>query len=109
MEDRVALIVRLLEEKKAESIQTFDMRGQDYFVDEVVVATTMGERHGLALLDFLKGELKAQGEKFLNIEASSEWIVVDLGDILIHLLTPEFRAKYKLEEFLDRRNEQIKR
>jgi nicotinate-nucleotide adenylyltransferase len=107
MKKRVDFITEILEEKKAENIQVFDMNGKDYFVEQVVVATTMGERHGLSLLDVLKTELKKQGETFLNIESSSEWIVIDLGDILIHLLTPQFRTKYNLEEFLSKRSENI--
>ncbi|MDR1614234.1 MAG: ribosome silencing factor [Campylobacteraceae bacterium] len=104
MDQRVKFIISLLEEKKAETVQVFDMRGTDYFVEYVVVATTMGERHGTSLLDTLKTELKKNGEQILNIESSSEWIVVDLADILVHLLTPEFREKYNLEEFLAKRN-----
>ncbi|MDR2342190.1 MAG: ribosome silencing factor [Campylobacteraceae bacterium] len=107
MRKRVNSITEILEEKKADNIQVFDMGGKDYFVEQVIVATTMGERHGLSLLDTLKTELKKQGETFLNIEASNEWIVIDLGDILIHLLTPQFRIKYNLEEFLSKRNETI--
>ncbi|MDR0762185.1 MAG: ribosome silencing factor [Campylobacteraceae bacterium] len=107
MKKRVDFITKILEEKKADNVQVFDMSGRDYFVEQVVVATTMGERHGLSLLDTLKTELKKQGETFLNIEASNEWIVVDLGDILIHLLTPQFRIKYNLEEFLSKRSEII--
>ncbi|MDR0408528.1 MAG: ribosome silencing factor [Campylobacteraceae bacterium] len=107
MEKRVNFIVKILEEKKAENIQVFDMGGKDYFVERVIVTTTMGERHGVSLLDTLKTELKKRGESFLNIEASGEWVVIDLGDVLIHLLTPEFRLKYNLEEFLSRRNEVI--
>ncbi|MDR2099467.1 MAG: ribosome silencing factor [Campylobacteraceae bacterium] len=103
MNKRAEFIADLLREKKADDVQIFDMNGTDYFVEYVVVATTMGERHALSLLDFLKTELKKQDEHVLNIEASSEWIVIDLGDILIHLLTPEFRVKYNLEEFLTKR------
>ncbi|MDR2635620.1 MAG: ribosome silencing factor [Campylobacteraceae bacterium] len=102
MDNRLSFIVNALEEKKAEGVQVFDMKDSGYFVDYVVVATTMGERHGLSLLDFLKTELKKNGEHILNIESSSEWIVIDLADILIHLLTPEFRVKYNLEEFLQK-------
>ncbi|MDR1285188.1 MAG: ribosome silencing factor [Campylobacteraceae bacterium] len=107
MNKRINYIVKILEEKKAENIQVFDMSGKDYFVEQVIVATTMGERHGISLLDVLKAELKKQGENFLHIEAGSEWIVIDLSDILIHLLTPNFRVKYNLEEFLAKRNEII--
>jgi nicotinate-nucleotide adenylyltransferase len=105
MIERVSFIIETLEEKKADNIQVFDMKDKDYFVEQVIVATTMGERHGLSLLETLKTELKKHGETFLNIESSSDWIVIDLADILVHLLTPEFRAKYNLEEFLSKRNE----
>ncbi len=100
MEKRVENIVKILDEKKAENIQSFDMSGEDYFVDSVVIATTLGERHGLALLDHLKGELKSKGESFLNIDESDEWVILDMGDILVHLMSPDYRARYNIEEFL---------
>jgi len=107
MENRIENIVNILDSKKAENIQTFDMKNQDYFVDQVVIATTLGERHGSSLLVDLKRGL--EGEKFLHIEDENEWIVVDLGDILIHLMTPEYRSRYNIEEFLAERNEEMKK
>jgi nicotinate-nucleotide adenylyltransferase len=100
MENRIERIVALLDEKKAENIQVFDMEGKDYFVNSVIIATTLGERHGTSLLEELKEKLKPKGEKFLHVDPASEWVVIDLGDILIHLMTPEYRARYNLEEFL---------
>lgn len=100
MTKRVDLIVKELDDKKATDIQVFDLKNSDYFVDYVVVATSLGDRHSLALLDYLKTTLKANGEQFLNVEATGDWIVIDLGDMLIHVLSPEFRAKYNLDEFL---------
>lgn len=108
MKKRVSYIVHHLEDKKAENIEVFDMKKTDYFVDQVVIANTLGERHGLALLEHLKVLLKKNGESVLNIEASPEWSIIDLGDILIHLLTPEYREKYNLEDFLAKRSEEIK-
>jgi len=107
MENRINSIVDILDSKKAENIQTFDMRKQDYFVEQVVIATTLGEKHGSALLVDLKKELK--NESFLHIEDENEWIVIDLGDILIHLMTPEYRSRYNIEEFLSERNEEMKK
>jgi len=101
MEKRIEKIVSVLDSKKAENIQVFDMRDRDYFVNGVVIATTMGERHGISLLEYLKDELKKDGESFLNIDQSDEWTILDMGDLLIHLMTPSYRAKYNLEEFLD--------
>lgn len=109
MEQRIQRIVKILDEKKAENIQTFDMSDKDYFVSQVVIATTMGDRHGLALLDELKKQLKDFGENFLNIDDEGEWIVLDLGDILIHLMSSAYRSKYNLEEFLAHREEEMKK
>jgi len=109
MDNRIEKIVFALSEKKAEDIQVFDMRNKDYFVNRVVIATTMGERHGLSLLDYLKTELKGAGEIFLNVDADDNWTVIDMGDILIHLMTPAYRVKYNLELFLKQREEEMKK
>jgi len=108
MNDRVKKVVSILDEKKGENIQVFDMRDRDYFVDDVIIATTMGAKHGFSLQELLKDELKKMGEKYINIEESEEWIVIDLGDTLIHLMTPEYRTKYNLEEFLSTRESEKK-
>ena len=109
MDNRIEKIVFALSEKKAEDIQVFDMTGKDYFVNTVVIATTMGERHGLSLLDHLKTELKGAGESFLHVDADENWTVIDMGDVLIHLMTPQYRQKYNLELFLKEREDEMKK
>jgi len=104
MNERIERIVKTLDDKKALDIETFDLKDKDYFVDAVVIATTMGQKHGLALLDELKKKLKPAGEEFLFIDESDDWTVIDLGDILVHLMSEEYRAKYQLEEFLKKFN-----
>ncbi len=105
---RVEKIVSLLDEKKAENIQAFDLKDSDYFVEKVIIASTIGERHGPALLEYLKKLLKEMNERILFIEESDEWIVIDLGDLLIHLMSPEYRSKYNIEEFLQEIKEKLK-
>lgn len=97
---RIENIVKILDAKKAEDIQFFDMRKDEYFVNFVIIATTLGEKHALSLVDELKSAL--ENEKFYNIDASDEWVALDLGDIVIHLLTPSCRAKYNIEELLEK-------
>lgn len=109
MDNRIERIVTALSDKKAEDIQVFDMSDKDYFVNTVIIATTMGERHGLSLLDHLKTELKGAGETFLNVDADDNWTVIDMGDMLIHLMTPQYRQKYNLELFLKEREVEMKR
>jgi len=99
MEKRLERISVCLDKNKAESIEVFNLTGKDYFVDQVVIATSLNPRHTEALLNYLKNELKPE-ETFLGTDISDEWIVADLGDILIHIMTPEYRVKYNMEEFL---------
>jgi len=98
--DKLDKIIKVLDEKKAESIELFDLSGSDYFVDYVIIATTLGDRHGSSLLDYVKDTLRVMGEKILNTDTADEWIVIDVGDLLIHLMSSEYRAKYNIEEFL---------
>jgi len=99
MDTRIEKISAVLDKNKAENIEVFDLKDKDYFVDQVVIATALNSRHTEALLNYLKTDLKP-AEKFLGIDISDEWIVADLGDILIHIMTPEYRTKYNMEEFL---------
>ncbi|MDE5603700.1 MAG: ribosome silencing factor [Helicobacter sp.] len=106
MQDRekvIEEICQIIEDKKGENIEVFNLKGSDYFVDFVVIATALIDKHALALLDSLKKYLKQKGEIFLNIEEENpNWIVADLGDIIIHLFTESQRKKFNLEEFLSK-------
>lgn len=97
----VEKIKNLLDEKKAENVEVFDLKDTDYFVDYVVLSTALVDKHALALLDYLKQELKPIGESFFNIDdENADWIVADLGDIIVHIFTENQRKKFNLEEFL---------
>ncbi|MDO7253701.1 ribosome silencing factor [Helicobacter cappadocius] len=98
---RTKIITELLDQKKAENIDVFNLEGKDYIVDCVIIATAMAGKHSYALLDMLKSELKALGEVFYSTDEESEdWIIADLGDIMIHIFTENHRKKFNLEEFL---------
>ncbi|MBA3026939.1 MAG: ribosome silencing factor [Sulfurimonas sp.] len=99
MQPRIENIVAVLDKNKAEAIEVFDLREKNYFVDYAIIASSLGTKHTVALLDHLKKDLKP-AEKFNNIDESGDWIVIDLGDILIHIMTPEYRIKYDMETFL---------
>ncbi len=99
MNPRIEKISAILDQNKAEAIEVFDLREGDYFADYVVIASSLGERHTLALLDHLKKGLKPD-EQFLYVDESGDWVAIDLGDILVHILTPQYRVKYDLESFL---------
>ncbi len=99
MNPRIEKISSILDMNKAENIEAFELIGSDYFADYVVLASSLGERHTIALLDHLKKGLKPE-EEFLYVDESGDWVAIDLGDILIHILTPQYRLKYDLESFL---------
>jgi len=99
MQNRIQKITDSLDKNKAEAIEVFDLNDKNYIVDYAVIASSLGQKHTLALLNHLKDELKPQ-EHFNNVDESGDWVVVDLGDILIHIMTPEYRVKYDMETFL---------
>ncbi|HSR73536.1 MAG TPA: nicotinate (nicotinamide) nucleotide adenylyltransferase [Sulfurovum sp.] len=100
IDERIENIVKLLDDKKAEEIEVFNLDNADYIAKRVVIANSLNGKHTLALFDHLKKELKAQGETFIASDATDEWTVADLGDILIHIMIPEYRQRYSLEIFL---------
>ena len=99
---RAERIAEILNEKKAEDVQIIDMSEREYIAKLVVIATTLTSRHAASLIEELKSALKPLGEEFLAIESGDEWSVVDLGDIIVHLISESYRAKYNIEDFLDK-------
>jgi len=100
IKQRIEDIVEILDNKKAEEIEVFDLSKSDYIAKEVIIANSFGGKHTIALYDHLKKELKPKGEEFLASDQSDDWVVIDLGDIIVHIMTPAYREKYSLEEFL---------
>ena len=100
IEERIENIVTTLDEKKAEEIEVFNLEDADYIAKRVVIANSLNGKHTLALADHLKKALKAHGDEILASDMSDEWVVADLGDILVHIMIPEYRQRYSLEAFL---------
>lgn len=100
LEKRIENIVSVLVDKKAEDIEVFNLDSADYIAKRVVITNSLNNKHTQALFDNLKEILKPKGESFLAQDVSDEWIVADLGDIIIHIMIPEYRQRYALEEFL---------
>jgi ribosome-associated protein len=97
---RLEAIKQLLEDKKGENVEIIDLSATDYFVDYVIIATSLNDRHGLSLLDYLKKEFKGT-EQFLNVDEGEEWIAIDLGDMLVHIMVESIRDRYNIEQLLD--------
>ncbi len=100
LNDRVERIVDELDKKKGEEIEVFNLDNVDYIAKRVILVNSLNGKHSFSLLGHLKDKLKPLGEEFLQIDESEDWIVIDMGDILVHIMSPEYRQKYLLEEFL---------
>ncbi|SFV62535.1 Iojap protein [hydrothermal vent metagenome] len=100
LDERIDRIVTELDNKKAEEIEAFNLEEVDYIVKRVVLANALGGKHTASLAQHLKDKLKPLGEEFLYIDESDDWVVMDMGDILVHIMSSEARQTYSLEEFL---------
>jgi len=101
IKNRAEKIVNFLDEKKATDIELFNLEDSDYIAKAVILANSLGGKHTLALYDNLRVEIKKLGEKLLGADDTDDWVVMDLGDIIIHIMTPEYRMRYSIEEFLN--------
>lgn len=94
-------IIQILDSKKANDITVIDLQNKGYMTQFVVIATAMVGKHAVSMLNYLKEILKPQGVKFYAIDEESEdWIIIDLGEVMIHIFTQNHRNKYNLEDFL---------
>lgn len=89
-----------LEDMKAVDIQIIDLAGKADFADYMVIASGTSDRHLHAMADKVQVDAKAAGNPALGIEGedSRDWVLVDLGDIIVHLMRPETRALYALDK-----------
>jgi len=99
MEQRIKKIVNILDFHKAEDIEVFDLTNKGYITNQVIIATALNTKHSIALLGHLKDDLKSE-EEFVRTEEDGDWTIIDLGDILIHIMTQSHRDIYSLEQFL---------
>lgn len=96
----VNTIFAILEEQSAEDIVKLDLRGKSSIADFMIVASGRSNRHVGALADYVKQGLREAGEKSLGIEGleQCDWVLVDAGDVILHLFRPEVREYYDLEK-----------
>jgi ribosome-associated protein len=94
-----AVIVASLDDDKAEKIVTLDLAGKAMFCDRMIIATGLADRQIVAMAQHLVEKLAEAGLKRVPIEGAngSDWVLIDAGDIVIHLFKPEARTTYALE------------
>ncbi|MGO1692716.1 MAG: ribosome silencing factor [Marinobacter sp.] len=95
------LIVNALEEVKAQDVSVVDVRDRTSVTDFMVLASGTSNRHVKSLADSVVVDAKEQGARVNSVEGGggSDWILVDLGDVIVHVMLPATREFYDLERF----------
>jgi ribosome silencing factor RsfS/YbeB/iojap len=94
------VICASLEDDKAEDIVAIDLAGRASFADRMVVATGLADRQISAMATHLGEKLVEAGFKKVRTEGASgtDWVLIDAGDIIVHLFKPDARSLYALEK-----------
>lgn len=99
-DEATRVILTSLEDDKAEDILALDIKGRSSIADMMIVATGRSARHVSALADHVMRKLKDAGAKDVRVEGlpQGDWVLVDAGDVIVHLFRPEVRTFYNIEK-----------
>jgi len=94
------LVIDALEDVKAQDIRIYDTTHLTSMFDSIVVASGTSNRQTKALAASVRDKVKAAGGDIVSMEGENtgEWVLVDLGDVVVHIMQPAIRAYYRLEE-----------
>ena len=100
IEEKTKAVVAALEDVKGQDIQVIDTSKLSSLFERMVIASAQSTRQTKALADHVEEQLKALGVSVLGVEGgdSGEWVLVDLDDVVVHIMQPPVRAYYNLEE-----------
>ena len=96
----VKMVVTALEDIKAHDIRVLDVAGITTLFDRMIIASADSSRQAVALANNVQEKVKAGGGAVYGMEGeeTGEWVLVDLGDAVVHIMQPAIRAYYDLEE-----------
>jgi ribosome silencing factor RsfS/YbeB/iojap len=94
------VICASLEDDKAEGIVALDLAGRAAFADRMVIATGLADRQISAMATHLQEKMREAGTGRVPVEGAggSDWVLIDVGDIVVHLFKPDARSLYALEK-----------
>ncbi len=94
------LVMQSLDDDKAMDIEAIDLSGKSALADYIVVASGTSTTQVVRMAEKLKDRLNVRGLKNINIEGApqGDWVVMDAGDIVVHLFRPEVREFYNIEK-----------
>jgi ribosome-associated protein len=99
-EETLTIVLARLDDMKAEDTVTIDLRGKSSIADYMIVTTGRANRHVGAIAENLVKELGHAGMKGIHVEGlpNCDWVLIDTGDIIVHVFRPEVRSFYSLEK-----------
>jgi ribosome-associated protein len=99
--EKLALVMEALEDKRAVDLVTLDVSGLTLMTDLLVICTGTSNVHIRSLAESVIERLKEVGIKGIRAEGLQEgrWVLIDYGDVIVHVFAEEERAFYRLEEF----------
>ena len=102
-DELLARIRKILDEHLAEDVVVIDLKGKTTIGDYMVIASGRSSRQVVTLAEFLSKDLKQAGVAGIRSEGTSQgdWILIDAGDVIVHLFRPEVRDFYSLEKMWD--------
>jgi len=94
------LILTAIEDMKGENILELDVKGKTSVTDKMIIASGTSSRHVKSIASNVAAQAKKAGNKPLGMEGEDqgEWVLVDLGDIVVHVMQPQVRQFYDLEK-----------
>ena len=97
--ERVARVVRAIEDRKGDNVVALDLRGLSDAADCFVIASGTSDAHVRGIADGVVSALEEAGHPALHVEGlvTGRWVLLDFVDIVVHLFHPETRAFYRLE------------
>ncbi|MEM1377454.1 MAG: ribosome silencing factor [Pseudomonadota bacterium] len=96
----LSIVLESLDDSKAEEIVSIDIGGKSALADHMVVASGRSHRHVSAVADQLLRTLKEAGFGTSRVEGlnAADWVLIDTGDVIIHIFRPEVREFYAIEK-----------
>jgi ribosome-associated protein len=93
-------VVGVAEDMKGQNIDTIDLTDRNAFADYLVIVSGTSTRQVKAIADKIVERVKAEGVRPLGVEGEreGEWVLVDLADVVVHVMLPQTRAFYNLEK-----------
>ena len=99
-EETLRLVLASLDDMKAEDTLSIDLRGKTTIADTMVVTSGRSQRHVGAVADHVREDLHRAGVRGLRVEGMPhcDWVLIDAGDVIVHVFRPEVREFYNLEK-----------